>query len=92
VVGVPVAADVSFLVRVFAHLRDHRIAIDRREEAVDVDFAPAPRKGDVLLRRKLLVAERDEAEAVVGLLDLGKDLGAHILGEVDVEDFGAKRR
>ena len=61
VVGVPAAADIGCLLRLLAHLGDLRIAVDRGEEAVDVDRRQARGEGDMLLRRQRLVAEEDDA-------------------------------
>jgi len=68
----PAAADVSDLVRLLAHFGDHRIAGDGGEEAVDVDRRKALGKGDMLLRRQLLVVEKDHAILAEGAADLGE--------------------
>ena len=59
-IGMPAIADIALLLRLFAHLGDHRIARDRRKEAVDVDRAKTAREGHVLLRRQLLVAKEHD--------------------------------
>ena len=87
----PVAADVVLLLGLLAHLGDHRIALDRREEAVDVDGAPALGEGDVLLGRKLLVAEEDDAVRVIGAANLGELLVVRPRRQVGASDLGAQR-
>ena len=91
-VGVPAAADVGLLVRLLAHLGDHRIAVDRFEEAVDVDRAPALGEGDVLLGRDVLVAEEDDAIAVEGVAHFDKLFVAQAPSEIDTVDLGTQRR
>src|ERR1700756_3478518 len=55
--GMPAIADIALLLRLLAHLGDHRIARHRCKEAVDVDLAKAPSQRNVLFRCQLLVAK-----------------------------------
>ena len=70
-VGVPAIADVAALLGFLAHLGDHRIAGHGGKETVDVDAAEAPGKGEMLLRRQLLVPEEDNAVLAERLTNLG---------------------
>ena len=87
----PATTDVIFLLRLLAHFGDHRIAIDCFEEPVDVDGSPALGKGDVLLRRQVLITEENHTVVVKGALDLGKLRMAEVLRQIDPENVGAKR-
>jgi hypothetical protein len=56
-IGMPAIADIALMLRLLAHLGDHRVARRRGREAVGVDRAKGPREGDMLLRAHLLVAK-----------------------------------
>ena len=88
VVGMPAAADIARLLRLLAHLGDHRMAGHGREEPVDVDRAEALGDGDVLLRRQLLVAEEDDAVCSEGVPDFGEGLVDDRRRQIDPADFG----
>ena len=68
----PAAADVVFVVRLLQHLGDERVAVDRPEEAVDVDASPLAREGDVLLGGELLLAEEDHPVDMERVANLGE--------------------
>ena len=65
----PTAADICFLLLLFQHQRDFRIALMREEEAVDVDRAEAAGEGDVIVFGQRLIAEEDDAVIGIGLPD-----------------------
>ena len=70
-VGVPAIPDIAPLLRLLAHLGDHRVSGHRSKEAVDIDLAKALRKRDMLLRCQLLVAEEHDPVIPQGPPDLG---------------------
>ena len=83
----PAAADVVFVVRLLQHLGDERVAVDRLEEAVDVDASPLARKGDVLLGAERLVAEEDHSVGVECVANLGELLRVDIGRQIGSEDL-----
>ena len=70
----PAIADIALLLRLLAHLGDHRVAGYSGKEAVDVDRAKTARKGDMLLRRQMLVVKEDDLMVEQCLADLVNDL------------------
>ena len=70
-VAVPAIPDIAPLLRLLAHLGDHRVSGHRSKEAVDIDLAKALRKRDMLLRCQLLVAEEHDPVIPQGSPDLG---------------------
>src|SRR5208283_3427516 len=87
----PAIADVLALLRLLAHLGDHRVTGHRREKAVDVDAAKALREPQMLLRRQLLIAEKDNAVLAKGAADLGKYRLGQRRRQIDPADLGAER-
>src|SRR5215468_468789 len=71
VIGVPAAADVSGLRWLLPHLCNLWIARHGLEKPIDVDPPHPFCKGDMLLRRQALVAEKNYAISVEGLTDVG---------------------
>jgi len=92
VVGVPAAADVARLLRLLPDLGDHWIAGDGGEKAVDVNRRKPLGKRDMLLRRELLVAEKDDAVLPEGAADLGENSVVDRPGEIDATYLGADMR
>ena len=86
-IGVPAAADIALLLRLFAHLGDYRIAGHMRKEAVDVDRPKALGNRDVLLRREALVAEEHDAVFAERATDLAERLVAHGPRQIDAADL-----
>ena len=87
-IGVPAAADIGGLRLRLAHLGDLGMAAVRREIIVDVDRAPAPREGDVILGRQLLIA--NEQHAAIEYRRLERiDPGIVERLEIDARCFGA---
>ena len=68
----PAIADIALLLRLLAHLGDHRVARHSGKEAVDVDPAKAAGKGNMLLQAQLLVAEEHDTVFAKGPPDLGQ--------------------
>lgn len=87
-IGVPAAADIGFLFLLFPNAGDLAIAVDMREEFVDVDGAEFLRKGDVLIFGEVLIAEEDHAVIGISLLDRGQFAIAQT-GEIDAQNFRA---
>jgi hypothetical protein len=88
----PAAADIGYLPGFLAHLGDLGMAVDRLEEAIDVDTAEPPGKSDVPLGGQVLITEEDHGEFDKGPLDFSE----YSLGErprkIDTVDFGTKIR
>jgi len=77
------------LLRFLAHLGDHRIAGHRGEEAVDVNRRKALGKSDVLFRREVLVAEKDDAVFAERAADLGEGFSGDRPVQIDPVDLCA---
>ena len=92
VIGMPFATDVLLVAGFLAHLGDHRMAVDRAEEAVDVDLAELLGEGHVLLGRQLLVAEEDHPVVDERLADLGDDAAAHRAAEIHAGNLRPESR
>lgn len=75
--------------RLLAHLGDHWIARDRREEAVDVDRPEAFGEGDVLLRRQLLIAEEHDSVLPQDATGLGDGRARDRARQIDAGDLAA---
>jgi hypothetical protein len=58
---------------------------------VQVDLAPAPREGELPVRRQRLVAEEDHQVVVQRLADLAEHLVVEVARQVDALDLGAER-
>jgi hypothetical protein len=67
----PAIADIALLLRLLAHLSDHRVAGHSGKEAVDVDRTKRAGEGDMLLRGQLLVAKEHDAVFAQCPPDLG---------------------
>ena len=59
---------------------------------IDLERAEQPAEGELLLVGHRLLREDEDAVAVEGRLDLGKDFGRHRAGQVDAAHFGAESR
>ena len=96
VVGMPAIADIALLLRLLAHLGDHRVAGHGCKEAVDVDLAKRARERDVLLRRQLLVAKEHDPVFAQRPPDLGHSRLAERRRQIDSRnlraDMGRERR
>src|SRR5262249_41568715 len=75
------------LLRLLAHLGDHRIAGYMRKETIDVDRTEALGDRDVLLRREVLVAEEHDAVFAEGVADLAEHLIRQRRREIDAADL-----
>jgi len=71
-VGVPVVSNIDLLVGLFADFGDSRMPVDRLEEAIDIDLAPAPGERRMLLLSKTLVPKDQDAVIAKGLIDFGE--------------------
>src|SRR5580692_5832985 len=67
VVGMPAIADIALLLRLLAHLGDHRMTGHCYEEAIYVDRAKALGEPDMLLGRQSLITEEDDAVFAKGV-------------------------
>lgn len=57
----PAATDVLPLLRLLQRMGNLRIALHQLEESVYIDGSETLRKGDVIVRRELLIAQHDHA-------------------------------
>ena len=84
----PTTADVGLLRLLLTHLGNLGILLVGGEELVDVDFAPAARKGDMLFGRQILIAEEDDP-----VIDIGLTHGLHLavtkIVEINAKHFDA---
>ncbi len=90
-VGVPAIADIALLLRLLAHLGDHRVARHGGKETVDVDPAKRAREGDMLLRRQLLVAKEHDPIFAQRPPDLGQFRLAGRRCEIDAGNLSADK-
>lgn len=83
----PAAADVVLVLRFLQHHRHLRLLRQRREEPVDVDRPEAPGRGQLAVRRQLLIAK--EHHAMLGLrVGHALDFGVRQLVQVHAAHFG----
>ena len=85
----PGGADIVLLMGFLADFGDLGMAVHGAEEAVDIDRAPDPGEGDMLLGRQRLAAKEDDAVPVKGaadVRDLGRRQGPR---QIDAVNFGA---